>query len=142
MQNNLEAYLNSKGWDFKFKNGEYCLDQCPLSGCGPGHFYINQSKELFYCQKCGERGHVLSLKKRLGDIPAVLHASEYLKVNVPSKTIGLSLIEKYHKELLENPAALAYSPIRGDSVLRQSKNLGWDLITDLSLSLTSGMAFV
>jgi twinkle protein len=105
---NIESYLNSKGWDFKFKNGEYCLNQCPLSGCGPGHFYINQSKEIFYCQKCGEKGHLLSLKKRLGDIPAILHASEYLKVNVPSKTIELSLIEKYHKELLENPAALAY----------------------------------
>jgi len=104
----IESYLNSKGWDFKFKNGEYCLNQCPLSGCGPGHFYINQSKEFFYCQKCGEKGHLLSLKKRLGDIPAVLHASEYSKVNVPSKTIELSLIEKYHKELLENPAALAY----------------------------------
>jgi archaellum biogenesis ATPase FlaH len=108
MQNNLEAYLNSKGWEFKFRNGEYCLDQCPLSGCGPGHFYIGQANEMFYCQKCGGKGHILSLKKRLGDIPTISHVSQYSKTPTPSKTIELALIEKYHRDLLENPAALAY----------------------------------
>lgn len=108
MQNNLEGYLNLKGWEFKFKNGQYCLDQCPLSGCGPGHFYIGQANEMFYCQKCGEKGHVLSLKKRLGDIPLISHVSNYSKTPTPSKTIDLALIEKYHKDLWENPVALAY----------------------------------
>ena len=108
MINDIETYLNSKGWTSKFKNGEFALDQCPLNGCGPGHFYINQSKEFFYCHKCGERGHLLSLKKRLGDLPAVSHISEYSKTKTPFKTIDLSIIEKYHKELLENPAAMAY----------------------------------
>jgi DNA primase len=104
----IEDYLNSKDWIFKFKNGEYCLDQCPLCQAGPGHFYINQSKEFFYCHKCGERGHFFSLKKRLGDLPAISHISDYSKSKAPAKTIDLSVIEKYHKELLENPAALAY----------------------------------
>jgi twinkle protein len=104
----IESYLESKGWEFKFKNGEYCLDYCPLNDCGPGHFYINQSKEIFYCHKCGERGHILSLKKRLGDLPLVSHISEYSKSKTPPKTIDPSVIEKYHKELLENLAALAY----------------------------------
>ena len=106
--NSIESYLQSKGWESKFKNGEYSLDRCPLNNCGPGHFYINQSKEFFYCHKCGERGHILSLKKRLGDLPPVSHISEYSKSKTPPKTIDLSVIEKYHKELLENPAALAY----------------------------------
>ncbi len=108
MNNEIERYLNLKNWDYKFKNNEYCLGQCPLNGCGPGHFYINQSKELFYCQKCGERGHILSLKKRLGDLPSVSHISEYSKSKTPAKTIDLSIVEKYHKELLENPAAMSY----------------------------------
>ncbi|PIV20163.1 MAG: hypothetical protein COZ69_11015 [Deltaproteobacteria bacterium CG_4_8_14_3_um_filter_45_9] len=106
--NSTENYITSKGWTFKFKNGEYCLDECPLNGCGPGHFYINQVKEIFYCHKCGERGHFLSLKKRLGDLPAISHISEYSKSSTPLKTIELSIVEKYHKELPENPAALAY----------------------------------
>ncbi len=106
--NLIETYLQSKGWTFKFRNGEYCLDQCPISGCGPGHFYINQSKEIFYCHKCGQRGHILSLKKRLGDIPSIAHISEYSKSKVPAKTIDLSVVEKHHTDLLENPFALDY----------------------------------
>lgn len=108
MKNEIESYLTFKEWTFKFKNSEFALDQCPLNGCGPGHFYINQAKEFFYCHKCGERGHFLSLKKRLGDLPAVSHISEYSKTKIPPKTIDLSIIEKYHKDLLENPAAMAY----------------------------------
>ena len=105
--NQIESYLNSKDWGFKFKNGEFCLDTCPLCDAGPGHFYINQAKEIFYCHKCGERGHILSLKKRLGDLPAIAHISEFSKKS-PEKTIDLSIIEKYHKALLENPAAFNY----------------------------------
>lgn len=104
----IESYLASKGWTFKLRSGEYCLDQCPLCEAGPGHFYINQSKETFYCHKCGERGHILSLKKRLGDLPSISHISEYSKTKIPPKTIDLSIIEKYHKDLLENPSTLAY----------------------------------
>lgn len=103
----IETYLELKGWSYKFKNGEYCLDLCPLCQAGPGHFYVNQAKEIFYCHKCGERGHILSLKKRLGDLPAIAHISEYSN-KAPRKTIDLSVIERYHKALLDNPAALAY----------------------------------
>jgi len=108
MTHDIESYLNSKGWTFKFRNGEYSLEQCPLMGCGPGHFYINQVKGIFYCQKCNERGHILSLKKRLGDIPLVSHVSEHTKIKASVKTIDLSIIETHHKDLLNNPAALAY----------------------------------
>jgi hypothetical protein len=108
LKTGIENYLSLKEWTFKFKNGEFSLDQCPLNGCGPGHFYINQAKEFFYCHKCGERGHILSLKKRLGDLPTISHISQYSKSSHPSKTIEFSIVEKYHKDLLENPAALAY----------------------------------
>lgn len=106
--NNLENYFSQKGWEFKLGKGEYCLDQCPLSGCGPNHFYISAEKETFYCQKCGEKGNLLSLKKRLGDIPPIAHVSDYYKLTKYQKVIDASLVEKYHKELLENPTALAY----------------------------------
>lgn len=104
----IEDYLGSKGWAFKFRNGEYCLDLCPLCNATPGHFYINAEKEIFYCHKCGERGHILSLKKRLGDLPPISHASQYSKSSKPEKKIDLTLIEKYHKDFLENPAIAAY----------------------------------
>src|SRR4030042_2444368 len=113
MNSEIESYCNAKGWEFKFRNGEFCLDKCPLCGAGPGHFYINEAKQVFYCQKCGERGHLLSLKKRLGDLPSISHISDYSKSKTPPKTIDLSVIERYHKELLENPAALSYLIERG-----------------------------
>lgn len=125
----IEGYLEVKGWRFKFKNGEFSLDLCPLCQAGPGHFYINQAKEIFYCHKCYERGHILSLKKRLGDIPAIAHISEYSK-KAPGKTINLSVLEKYHKALLENPAALAY--------LTQERGFTLDTIKKFKLGFNNG----
>jgi len=103
--NSLESYIEKKGWGFKLKNGEHC--SCPLCQSGPGHFYINRDKEIFYCHKCNERGHILSLKKRLGDLPPIAHISEYSK-RPAGKTIDLSTIETYQKALQDNPAAFAY----------------------------------
>jgi twinkle protein len=126
----IESYLNSKGWNFIFKNGEYCVNQCPFCNAGKGHFYIGQMNEMFYCQRCGEKGHILSLKKRLGDIPSILHASEYSKVKASPKTIELSLVEKYHKELLENPVALAY--------LTEQRGFSLETITKFRLGFNDG----
>jgi twinkle protein len=103
----IESYLEAKGWNFKFKNGEYCLDSCPFCSATPGHFYINPAKEIFYCHRCGERGHLLSLKKRLGDLPAIAHISEYSK-RPAGKVIDPATVEAYHKALMDNPAALSY----------------------------------
>ena len=128
--NQIESYLTSKDWGFKFKNGEYCLDLCPLCQTGPGHFYINQGKEIFYCHKCNKRGHILSLKKRLGDLPAVAHISEFSKRKIPGKIIDPSVIEKYHKSLLENPAALAY--------LTQERTFSLDTIKKFRLGFNNG----
>lgn len=130
MTNEIELYLNSKGWSFKFKNGEYCLDSCPLCDAGPGHFYINQAKEIFYCHKCNERGHILSLKKRLGDLPAIAHISQFFKNKVSEKTVELSIVEKYHKALLENPAALSY--------LTQERAFTLDTIKKFKLGFKDG----
>jgi len=130
LNNEIENYLNSKEWTFKFKNGEFALDQCPFSGCGPGHFYINQAKEFFYCHKCGERGHLLSLKKRLGDLPSISHISEYSKTKIPPKVIDLSIVEKNHKELLENPVAMAY--------LMDERGFAQDTIKKFKLGFNDG----
>lgn len=107
METQIETYIQSKGWDFKFIRGEYSLSDCPLNGCGQGHFYINQEKETFYCHKCNERGTFLNLKNRLGDIPKIPGPGDYFGKR-PEKTISPRVVEKRHQELLGNPAALAY----------------------------------
>lgn len=126
----IESYLNLKGLEFKFGHGEYSVSQCPFCNAGKGHFYIGQTNELFYCQKCGEKGHLLSLKKRLGDIPSIVHASEYSKVKASPKTVDLSLVERYHKELLENPAALSY--------LTGERGFSLETITKFRLGFNNG----
>ncbi len=119
MNKSLENYIKSKEWTFKLRNGEYALDLCPLCNAGPGHFYINGEKEVFYCQKCTSRGHILSLKKKLGDIPLVSHVSDFTKVKVSTKTIDPEVIDGYHKALLQNPAAFSYlTDERGFSLSR------------------------
>jgi len=130
MNGSIENYIDSKGWTFKYRNGEYALDECPLSGCGPGHFYISDKKEVFYCQKCNERGHLLSLKKRLGDLPRVAHVSQYSKPSTPSKTIDPSIVEGYHKALLENPETLAYLTDRRGFTLETIKKFKLGLHDD------------
>ena len=141
--NLIESYLQSKGWDFKFRNGEYCLDQCPLNGCGPGHFYINQSKEFFYCHKCGERGHILLLKKRLGDIPLISHVSKYLKTPASLKVIDLSVIRKNCENLFENCLAMTYlTDERGFTIETIKKfHLGFNNGTLTIPSFKDGLCF-
>ena len=104
----IENYLQSKGWEFKFVKGDFILSDCPLNRCGPNHFYISADKEIFHCFKCDERGTFLNLKYRLGDIPKIVNASNYFGSKLPKKTIDLSIIEKYHQELLGNIPALSY----------------------------------
>ena len=96
--------------DLQIRNGEYCLDRCPSVNAGPGHFYLNESKEIFYCQKCGERGHILSLKKRLGDLPAVSHiVSQVIPNPIPHpRPSTFRLSRNIIRDLLDNPAALSY----------------------------------
>jgi len=126
----MEKYLESKGWTFKFKNGEFCLQTCPLCNAGPEHFYINQQKETFYCHKCHERGHILSLKKRLGDLPAIAHVSEFSKKTPTQKTIDTSEVEKYHKALLDNSAVLSY--------LNQERGINTDTVKKFKLGFNTG----
>jgi len=130
MSHSIESYITSKGWTFKIRNGEYSLNECPLCNAGPGHFYINQSKEIFYCHKYGERGHILSLKKRLGDLPPIDHVSKFSKSSDSSKTIDLSIIEKYHKSLLENPSIVTY--------LTEERGYTLDTIKKFKLGLNNG----
>lgn len=127
MENAIESYIQSKGWESKFKNGEYCLSDCPLNGCGPGHFYINQDQEVFYCQKCGEKGRFLNLKKRLGDIPEIMSPRDYSKKKA-WKTIDMEEIEKYQRELLGNIAVLGYMQDQRGFTLEtiQKFKLGFD----------------
>jgi twinkle protein len=128
--NEIEAYITSKEWGFKYRNGEYCLDQCPINSCGTGHFYVNKVKEVFYCHKCGERGHILSLKKRLGDLPPISHISDYSKAKTPAKIIDFSIIEEYHKALLDYPAALSY--------LTEERAFNLDTIKKFRLGFNNG----
>lgn len=102
-------YVISKGFNWRQADSERVeLERCPL--CKKenyGHFYIkvDGSKQdgLWACHKCGESGHLTSLKEELGD-------------KNPMVSDGLSKgeaelmpdIQKMHEDLLADEGAMEY----------------------------------
>jgi len=76
----IQDYLNQKGIPFKVHGHEIILN-CPFSNCdlnskGPGHCYIQSETGVYYCQKCSEKGNLLTLAKFYGDDPVTLGFKE------------------------------------------------------------------
>jgi len=102
MEQEIISYFNQKGWEFKLQSGEYILKTCPICHDSKAHFYISQSTGQFQCHKCGEAGNLLSLKKKLGDLPEQRYAPK------PAKAIDLGKVEARHRALLQNKEGLDY----------------------------------
>jgi len=102
MQNEILTYLQSKGWAFKRQAGEIILEVCPFCEDAKYHFYISPTSSQFHCFKCGEKGNLFLLKKKLGDLP------ERGSLHSPTKTIDLKKVEAQYKALLVNQKALMY----------------------------------
>jgi twinkle protein len=102
MEGEIISYFKQKGWEFKLQSSEYILKICPFCQDSRNHFYISKSTSQFKCHKCGESGNLLSLKKRLGDLP------ERGYIPKPTKAIDLEKVELRHRALLQNEEALSY----------------------------------
>jgi twinkle protein len=122
MEGEIISYFNQKGWEFKLQSGEYILKICPFCQDSRKHFYISKSTSQFKCHKCGESGNLLSLKKRLGDLPKRGYIPK------PTKAIDLEKVELRHKALLQNEEALNYLQVKRGFSLETIKQfrLGWE----------------
>jgi twinkle protein len=59
-------YIQSKGLAYKLQSGQAVLN-CFFCGDTKGHLYIDQKDGAFFCQKCNERGNLITLQKHFGD---------------------------------------------------------------------------
>jgi len=59
-------YIQSKGLAYKIQSGQAVLN-CFFCGDTKGHLYIDQRDGAFFCQKCNERGNLITLQKHFGD---------------------------------------------------------------------------
>jgi len=123
MKAKIIQYCKHKRWDFKERNN--CVQlACPFEDCedsnGGHHFYIYFNNEVYTCMKCGKRGHLLKLKRLMGDL-------KYIKKEGGiGRIFDISMAEAYHKALLENKKALEYLNSRGyNDELIKEEQLGY-----------------
>jgi len=118
----LRQYLTLKKWQWKPAQGspkDIAVKTCPFCGRSKYKFWIDAKRTLYHCWHCKARGNLYRLKRELGDLKHVKSAasatgfdSEVKQV----KTVSLSFVEKWHKQLLGNKRGLAYCKKRGFTV--------------------------
>lgn len=74
----LIDYIESTGIAFKIHGDEIALQYCPycedIDKSDYSHFYFNQEKQTFFCQKCGARGNLYRFMSDRGDLPNITKA--------------------------------------------------------------------
>lgn len=130
MKQNVIRYVEEKGWKTKEIRGGLEL-ACPLPDCSDNvpdghHFYLYFDNEVYKCMKCGSSGHLLKLKKLMGDLDFIKQESGIGKV------LPVTLAEEKHQSLLADKEALNY--------LRNSRGLSLDTIKTFRLGLDTRSA--
>lgn len=115
MISELVDYLQSKGWRHREKGGQvWLLEPCPFCG-GKGKLYFHGERGTWRCNKCDERGNILTMKRRLGDLQEVAKPVGYyfgVKDRPPAQ-LAVSrppgdLVPRCHQRLLQDEDALDY----------------------------------
>ena len=125
MRDNVLRYVTEKQWPYKDVSGGIQL-ACPFSTCSDHtpnghHFYIYHDTEVYKCMKCGSAGHLLKLKKLLGDLDFIKQESGIGKI------LSSSLADEKHRALLADKEVLRY--------LQQTRCLSLETIKQFKLGL-------
>ncbi len=98
------TFLEAQGWQFKRQDHEL-VTTCPFCD-KPAHLYMHQDTGVWKCQRCGEKGNLGQLQKRLslnGGFQSIGQA-----LGVKPKQIPRQWVEAMHAALLADQEALAY----------------------------------
>lgn len=77
MDAELSAYLAEKGWQWKESAGQIkLLSACPFCD-KPGHVFFDPDTTVWFCQRCSEKGNLLTLRRRLGDLEDKIRAAGF-----------------------------------------------------------------
>ena len=124
MNGDLVDYLTGKGWRYREVEGgrQVRLDEdCPFCG-KKKHVYFSAETTQWDCKRCGEKGNLLSLKRRLGDLKLeVKTAVDIFYRGAPDRRQlegdrpPPGMAEQYHERLVngEAPEVMEYLQARG-----------------------------
>lgn len=116
MNSELADYLNAKGWKHKEARGQVQLFE-PCFHCAKvGKIYFHAERGTWRCVKCDLRGNLLTLKRRMGDLPEVtkpLATFFFGGKDKPPPQLAVSrppedLVPRCHERLLQDAEALDY----------------------------------
>ena len=128
-QASLLAYLRKHDWVARPVgcNQEF-VGLCPLHAEGNPSFYVNESKNVFYCHGCGHGGDIIGFVQLYLDLSfpqAVAHLKQEFILPEPSEEEVLeAAVAFYQHELYRHPEARDYLQRRGlrdERVMRQLK---------------------
>lgn len=116
MISELRDYIDKKGWRTTSLQSDRELrldDPCPFCG-KKKHLCFDASNGLWKCQRCGESGNLLTLKRKLGDEESSVLPSHLIylgprdKVTIPDKRPNPGLDQKLKRNLYRNPDVITY----------------------------------
>jgi twinkle protein len=118
-------YVDSKQWSSKEIRGGLEL-ACPFDDCSDHvtaghHFYLYFNNSVYKCMRCGKSGHLLKLKKLMGDLDFIKQEGG------GGKILSTTLAEEKHQALMADKEALNY--------LRNSRGLALETIKTFRLGL-------
>ena len=90
MLDELVQYLNSKGWNYKELRERSGLQfrlmsECPFCNHSK-HLYFNAEDGRWDCKRCGEKGNLLTMKRRLNDLDVNISSPSDMFINGPRKS--------------------------------------------------------
>lgn len=98
----IQEYLNQKAIQYKLFNGEL-ITKCLFNGCDDesaanNHLYFNTETGQYKCQKCGEKGNIITLAKHLGDDLKDIFTN-HKKAEKKEIIFNSEIVEECHKKL-------------------------------------------
>ena len=132
----VHDYLSSKGIEFATENGQL-RTKCLFSGCDEkskhkGHLYFEKETGMYLCQKCGEKGNLVSLAKFLGDDPREVGIKESkqkigkVRKSKKQKNTPLDQVASWHEALTDELHSwLASERLLTNEVI-DAAQIGWD----------------
>lgn len=125
MNQELEQYLQNKGWAFRVVEGGRQVridDPCPFCG-KKKHFMFSAETTKWDCKRCGQTGNLLTLKRELGDLKTeVKTAAQVFYRGAPDKVAALpgerpptGMDTNFHQRLIDGaaPDVVEYLTTRG-----------------------------
>ncbi len=108
-----KEYLMSKGIAFR-ESGKELIAHCLFNGCDDdsrgteAHLYFNSETGEYFCQKCNEKGNLITLARYLGDdIKSILLNGQRI-APIAKNYVNSSDVKKIWDTTTEPPADFPY----------------------------------